>query len=93
MVATFSEIKIQDTLSDNAENLILSMPQIAQLVKNLPAKPETRFNSWVGKIRWTRERLPTPVFWPGELHRPCSPWGHKESDMTEQLSLQKIQEA
>ena len=41
MVATFSEIKIQDTLSGNAENLILSMPQIAQLVKNLPAKPET----------------------------------------------------
>ena len=62
MVATFSEIKIQDTLSDNAENLILSMPQIAQLVKNLPAKPETRFNSWVGKIRWRRGRLPTPVF-------------------------------
>ena len=41
MVATFSEIKIQDTLSGNAENLTLSMPQIAQLVKNLPAKPET----------------------------------------------------
>ena len=48
MVATFSEIKIQDTLSDNAENLIRSMPQLAQLVKNLPAKPETlvRFLGW-----------------------------------------------
>ena len=23
---------------------------------------------WVGKILWRRERLPTPVFWPGELH-------------------------
>ena len=23
---------------------------------------------WVGKIPWRRERLPTPVFWPGELH-------------------------
>ena len=24
--------------------------------------------SWVGKIPWRRERLPTPVFWPGEFH-------------------------
>ena len=23
-------------------------------------------DSWVGKIHWRRERLPTPVFWPGE---------------------------
>ena len=23
---------------------------------------ETRFDSWVGKIRWRRDRLPTPVF-------------------------------
>ena len=35
---------------------------VAQLVKNLPAMWET----WVGKIPWRRERLPTPVFWPGE---------------------------
>ena len=32
------------------------------------------------------ERLPTPVFWPGESQGLYSPWGHKESDMTEQLS-------
>ena len=25
------------------------------------------FNPWVGKIPWKRERLPTPVFWPGEF--------------------------
>ena len=24
----------------------------------------------VGKIPWGRERLPTPVFWPGEFHGP-----------------------
>ena len=35
---------------------------------------------------WRRERLPTPVFWPGEFHGLYSPWGHKELDMTEQLS-------
>ena len=31
--------------------------------------------------------LPTPVFWPGEFHELYSPWGCKESDMTERLSL------
>ena len=35
---------------------------IAHLVKNLPAMQETRFNPWVGKIPWRRDRLPTPIF-------------------------------
>ena len=30
--------------------------------------------------------ISTPVFWPGELHGLNSPWGHKESDMTERIS-------
>ena len=33
------------------------------------------------------ERLPTPVFWPGESHGLCCPWGRKELDMTEWLPL------
>ena len=38
------------------------------------------------------EMVPTPVFWHGESHGQRSlvgyrPWGHKESDMTERLSL------
>ena len=41
------------------------------------------FDPWVGKITWRRERLPTPVFWPGEFHGLYTPWGHKESDKTE----------
>ena len=46
------------------------------------------FNPWVGKIFWRRVWQPTPVFLPGESHRPrnlvgCSPWGRKKSDMTE----------
>jgi len=45
------------------------------------------FDPWVGKIPWRREWLPTPVFWPGELHGLYSPWGHKESGMTESLSV------
>ena len=27
-----------------------------------------RFDPWVEKNPWRRERLPTPVFWPGEFH-------------------------
>ena len=46
---------------------------VAQLVKNPPAMWET----WVVKIPWRRERLLTPVFWPGEFHGLCSPWGCK----------------
>ena len=60
---------------------------IAQLVKNPPATQETWVWSWVGKIPWRRERLPTPVFWPGEFHGLYSPWSRKESDTTERLSL------
>ena len=45
------------------------------------------FDPWFGKIPWRRERLPTPVFWPGELHGLSRPSGRKESDMTERLAL------
>ena len=41
------------------------------------------FDPWVGKIPWRRERLPTPVFWPGEFHGLYP----KESDTTERFSL------
>ena len=37
------------------------------------------------KIHWRREKLPTPIFWPGEFHGLYM--GHKELDMTEGLSL------
>ena len=30
---------------------------------------------------------PFTVFWPGEFHGLCSPWGSKDSDKTEQPSL------
>ena len=48
------------------------------------------FDSWVGKIPWRREWQPTPVFLPGKSHRQrslagYSPWGCKESDLTEWL--------
>ena len=31
-------------------------------VKNPPAMQETLVHSWVGRIPWRRDRLPTPVF-------------------------------
>ena len=45
------------------------------------------FNPWLGKIPWRRERLASPLFWPGEFHGLYSLWSPKESDTTEQLSL------
>ena len=60
---------------------------MAQLIKNLPEMcRRPGFNPWIGNIPWRRERLPTPVFWPGEFHGLYSPWGHKELDTTEQLA-------
>ena len=45
------------------------------------------FDPLVGKIPWRRERLPTPLFWPGEFQGLYSPWGLKQSDKIEWLSL------
>ena len=47
--------------------------------------------SWVRKIPWRRAWEPIPVFLTRESHGQqslagYSPWGHKESDMTEWLS-------
>ena len=60
---------------------------IAQLIKNPPAMRETWVTSLGWEDPWRRERLPTPVFWPGEFRGLYSPRGHKELDTTEQLSL------
>ena len=63
---------------------------MAQLVKNLPASdrglvPGSRREGLEGA------QQPTPVFLPGEFHGQrslagCSPWGPKESDVTERLT-------
>ena len=50
------------------------------------------FDPWVGKVPWSREWLPTPVFLPGEFHGQrsltgYSPWGCKDLDTTEQPTL------
>ena len=75
-----------------AVSLPLGASLIAQLVKNpgflvgwLVKRPG--LDPWVGKMTWRRERLPTPVFWPGEFHGLYRPWGSKELDTTERISL------
>ena len=60
---------------------------VAQLVKNPPAMWETWVQSLGWETHWRRERLPIPVFWPGEFLGLYSPWGRKELDTTEPLSL------
>ena len=49
------------------------------------------FNPWFGKILWRRKWQPTPVLLPGKSHGRSlvgySPWGCKESDMTEWLNI------
>jgi len=63
----------------------------SSVVKNSPANAGDRrcgFDLSVGKIPWRREWLTPPVFLPGESHGQrslagYSPWGGKESDMTE----------
>ena len=47
------------------------------------------FDPWVGKMPWRRDRLPTPVFWPGEFHGLYSPWGCRVRHDWLSLSLSK----
>ena len=79
-----------DVKDEAAFDLILSKcwaSFVAQLVKNPPAMRRPGFDPWVGKILWGRERLPTLVFWPGEIHGLYSPRVCKQLDTTERLSL------
>ena len=62
---------------------------VAQLVKNPPAVQETWVRPLGWPIPWRRESLPSPASWAGEFHELYSPWGRKESDTTERLSLSK----
>ena len=60
---------------------------VTQLVKNPPAMHET----WVQSLGWEdhleKGKATHSSILAGEFHRLYSPWGRKESDKTEQLSL------
>ena len=68
--------------------------QVELVVKNPPANAgdlkDVGSIPVSGKIPWRRAWQPTPVFLPGESYGQrslvgYSPWGRKESDMTERL--------
>ena len=63
---------------------------VAQLVKNPPAMRET----WVPSLGWEdpleKGKATHSVCWPGEFHELYSPWGRKELDTTERLSLSLV---
>ena len=66
--------------------------QVAQWQRLCLQCRKHKFDPWVGKIPWSSKWQLTLVFLPGKFHGErslavCSPWGHKESDMTEQLSM------
>ena len=65
---------------------------VAQMVKRLPTTQETGVQSLGWEDLLEKEMEPTPVFLPGKSYGRrsligYSPWGHKESDTTEQLHL------
>ena len=49
------------------------------------------WETWVRSLGWEdtleKGKATHSSFWPKEFHGLCSPWGRKESDMTERLSL------
>ena len=57
---------------------------VAQLVKKLPAMQET----WIRSLSWENPlEKGKSTHSSGEFHGLYSPWGHKELDTTERLSL------
>ena len=71
---------------------LAQVSQVMLVVKSPPANAgDAASILGSGKIPWRRKWQPTPVFLPGASHGQrslagYSPWGHKESDTTEQLT-------
>ena len=74
-------------------NLLYSLTSHSSDGKESPCNAgDQGFDPWIRKIPWRRKWQSTPVFLPGEFHGQrslvvYSPWGHKELDMTERLTL------
>jgi len=67
------------------------LPGWLRWLKNLPAIQETQVQPLDGEDPLEKEMATTPVFFPGEFYGQrslvdYSPWGCKESNMTEQLT-------
>ena len=75
-------MKVKEQSEKAGLKLKMGLP-VAQLERIRLQCRRLGFHSWVGKIPGRWERLPTPVFWPGEFHGLYSPWGYEELDTTE----------
>ena len=78
--------------TEHAHMLVRSIPGGSDSKRICLQFRRPRFDPWVGKIPWRREWLPTPAFFPGEFHGQrslvgYSPWGCKELDTIEGLTL------
>ena len=76
---------------EQAKILTLVITLRAQKVKNPPTSRRPRFDPWAGQIPWRMEWQPTPLFLPEEFHGQrrlvgYSPWTHKESGTTKQVT-------
>ena len=98
MVLTVKELGVCYTFA--LVHKIINLAKEGQLPWWLSGKESTclcrrcRFDPLVGKIPWRRKWQPTPEILPGESHGQrsltgYSPWGHEESDRTEQLNNNK----
>ena len=70
-------------------------PSVKNLLTNAGHAKDVDSIPTSGRFPWRRKWQPTPVFMPGKSHGPrslvgYSPWGCKESDMTEQLHFTMI---
>ena len=80
----------KDLYIENYKTLMKGIKEDTNRWRNIPC-------SWIGRINivYTTQRRqwqPTPIFLPGKSHGQrslvgCSPWGHEESDMTEQTRI------
>ena len=82
-----SNIKLKFTTRFASHHAAVRTSLVSQLVKSLPTMRET----WVQSLGWEdpleKQKATDAVLWPGESHGLYSPWGHKDSDTTERLSL------
>ena len=96
MVSAVKEALLLGTLVTKGSFRCQGASLVAQTVRNLPPKPETRVRSLGGKDHLEGEMAAHSVFLPGESHgqrslADCSPWGRKESDVTEWATLASLQ--
>ena len=66
----------------NVYSLCKRASLVAQMVESTCNAGNLDLIPGLGRFPWTRNRLPTPVSWPGEFHgqrrlADYSPWGHR----------------